>query len=203
VPRNGHGGGLTPSQQRHLTGIQAELSRLARYDDESIVHSRWIMQRYDCGCFPGLLPARKAAARAAWHEAGHAVAALAVGARFSSASIHHSCRTEGRVHGIRGASELAFVIDAAGQIAERLMNWTMLTRDDELRAWLPTWRGDGGDARHFRRALGPLFRGDAFGAWRYSEQTLVPQRLAIQRVARALLVHPRYLPYEVVRAVAR
>ncbi|HUL25735.1 MAG TPA: hypothetical protein VLW44_08170, partial [Streptosporangiaceae bacterium] len=97
----------------------------------------------------------------------------------------------------------AFVIDAAGQIAERLMNWTMLTRDDELRAWLPTWRGDGGDARHFRRALGPLFRGDAFGAWRYSEQTLVPQRLAIQRVARALLVHPRYLPYEVVRAVAR
>jgi len=194
---------MTPSQQRHLAGIQAELSRLVRYDDESIVNGRWIRQRYDCGCFPGLLPARKAAVRAAWHEAGHAVAALAVGARFSSASIHHSCRTEGRVHGIRGASELAFVIDAAGQIAERLMNWTMLTRDDELRAWLPTWQGDGGDARHFRRALGPRFRGDELGAWRYSEETLVPLRLAIRQVARALLVHPRYLPYEVVSAVAR
>ena len=194
---------MTPSQQRHLAGIQAELTRLARYDDESIVNGRWIRQRYDCGCFASLLPARKAAVRAAWHEAGHAVAALAVGARFSSASIHHSCRTEGRVHGIRGASERAFVIDAAGQIAERLMSWTMLTGDDELRAWLPTWQGDGGDARHFRRALGPRFPGDELSAWRYSEQTLVPLRLAIRQVARALLVHPRYLPYEVVSAVAR
>jgi hypothetical protein len=148
------------------------------------------------------MPARKAAVAAAWHEAGHAVAALEVGARFSSASIHHGCRTEGRVHGIRGASELAFVIDAAGQIAERLRNWTMPERDDELRAWLPTWKGDGGDARHFRRALGPRFGRDELRAWRYSEETLAPLRLGIAQVARALLVHPRHLPYSVVAALA-
>ena len=87
---------------------------------------RWVRQRYDCGCYPSLAPARQAAVRTAWHEAGHAVAALAVGARFSSASIHHGHRSEGRVHGVTGAHEDAFVIDAAGQIAERLMNWTML-----------------------------------------------------------------------------
>jgi hypothetical protein len=194
---------MKPSEQRHLAAIQAELRRVIRYDDESIVNDKWIRQRYYCGCFPGLRPARAATVRAAWHEAGHAVAALEVRARFSSASIHHSCDTEGRVHGIRGAGELAFVIDAAGQIAERLMGWTMLTRDDELRAWLPSWKGHGGDAKHFRRALGPRFTGDEFGAWRFSEQTLVPLRLAIRQVARALLVHPRYLPYDVVRAIAR
>jgi hypothetical protein len=198
--RNGH---LTPGEQRHLAGIQAELRRVVRYDDQSIVNDKWIRQRYDCGCFPSLAPARAATVRAAWHEAGHAVAALEVGARFSSASIHHSCTTEGRVHGIRGAGELAFVVDAAGQIAERLMGWTMLTRDDELRAWLPTWKGDGGDAKHFRQALGPRFRDDEFGAWRFSEQTLVPLRLAIRQVARALLVHPRYLRYQLVTAIAR
>ena len=33
------------------------------------------------------------------------------------------------------------------------MNWTMLERDDDLRAWLPGWKSDGGDARHFRQAL--------------------------------------------------
>src|SRR5262249_36695730 len=140
--------------------------------------------------------------RAAWHEAGHAVAALEVGARFSSASIHHGCATEGRVHGIRGAGELAFVIDAAGQIAERLMSWTMLDRDDELRAWLPTWKSDGGDARRFRRALGPRFGQDELRAWRYCEAVLAPQRLRIRQVARALLVHPRHLPYDVVTAIA-
>jgi hypothetical protein len=197
------GTGIKPSEQHHLAEIQAELSRVVRYDDESIVNDRWIRQRYDCGCFPSLVPARKAAVATAWHEAGHAVAALRVGARFSSASIHHGCDAEGRIHGIRGAGDLAFVIDAAGQIAERLMNWTMLARDDELRAWLPTWKGDGGDARRFRRALGPRFGNDDFGAWRYSEETLLPLRLNIRQVARALLVHPRYLPYNVVAAIAR
>jgi hypothetical protein len=166
------------------------------------VNDKWVRQRYDCGCFPSFAPARKAAVRTAWHEAGHAVAALELGARFSSASIHHSCRTEGRVHGIRGASELAFVVDAAGQIAERLMSWTMLERDDELRAWLPTWKGDGGDARHFRRALGPRFGRDELRAWRYSEAALVPLRPKMAQVARALLVHPRYLPCCVVAAIA-
>lgn len=193
---------MKPSEQRDLAGIRAELSRVVRYDDESIVNGKWVMQRYDCGCFPSLRPARAAAVTAAWHEAGHAVAALAVGARFSSASIHHGCATEGRVHRIRGAGELAFVIGAAGQIAERLMGWTMLAGDEELRAWLPTWRGDGGDTRHFRRSLGPRFGGDEVGAWRYSESTLVPRRLAIRQVARALLVHPRHLPYDLVAAIA-
>jgi hypothetical protein len=193
---------MKPSEQRHLAGIQAELSRVIRYDDESIVNDKWVRQRYDCGCFSSLMPARKAAVRAAWHEAGHAVAALEVGARFSSASIHHGCGSEGRVHGIRGASELAFVIDVAGQIAERLMSWTMLERDDELRAWLPTWKSDGGDAQRFRRALGPCFGQDELRAWRYSEEILAPQRLKIRQVARALLVHPRHLPYNVVIAIA-
>lgn len=192
---------MNPSQQRALAQIRSGLSRAARYDDESIVNSAWIRQRYDC-CFPGFAQARQAAVRAAWHEAGHAVAALTIGASFSSASIHHGRDTEGRVHGIRGAGELAFVVDAAGQIAERLRDWTMLAADDELRAWLPTWRKDGGDARHFRQAIGPRFGTDEFGAWRYSEDMLVPVRLKIRQVARALLIHPRHLPHSVVRAIA-
>jgi hypothetical protein len=193
---------MKPADKRVLAGIEAELSRVIRYDDESIVHSTWIRQRYDCGCFGGLAAARMATARTAWHEAGHAVAALAVGARFSSASIHHSCRSEGRVHGVRAAGDLAFVIDSAGQVAERLMNWSMLERDDDLRAWLPTWKGDGGDARRFRRALAGRFDSDELGAWRHAEETLTPLRLKIRQVARALLVHPRYLPYDVVTAIA-
>jgi hypothetical protein len=192
---------MKPSETRVLAAIRSELSRVVRYDDESIVHDRWIWQRYDCGCFPSLAPARKATVRTAWHEAGHAVAALAIGTRFSSASIHHGSGTEGRVHGIRAAGELGFVIDAAGQIAERLMNWTMLEHDDELAAWLATWQSDGGDARRFRRALGERFGADECGAWRYSEQLLIPARLRIRQVARALLVHPRHLPYDVVAAI--
>jgi hypothetical protein len=187
---------------RVVAGIQAELSRVVRYDDESIVTDKWIRQRYDCGCFPGFGPARKAVVATAWHEAGHAVAALTLGARFSSASIHHSHGSEGRVSGLAAGTELAFVIDAAGQIAERLMNWTMLERDDELRAWLADWKGDGGDARRFRRSLTKRFGDDECAAWRYSERVLAPQRLKIRQVARALLVHPRYLPYDVAAAIA-
>jgi len=193
---------MKPAEQRALAGIRAELSRVVRYDDESIVNDLWLRQRYDCGCFPRLAGARTTAVETAWHEAGHAVAALAVGARFSSASIRHACDQEGRVHGITGATDLAFVIDAAGQIAQRLRNWTMLERDDELRAWLPTWKRDGGDARRFRRGVRERFGADECGAWRRSEQLLTPLRLTIREVARALLVHPRHLPYAVVAAVA-
>jgi hypothetical protein len=193
---------MKPSETRALAEIRAELTRVIRYDDESIVNGRWVRQRYDCGCFPAFTPARKATVRAAWHEAGHAVAALAVGARFSSVSIHHGRDNEGRVHRIRSAADLGFIIDAGGQIAERLMNWTMLERDGELRAWLPTWKGDGGDAKHFRQAISERFGNDEFGAWRYSEQLLTPLRPKIRQVARALLVHPRYLPYRVAAAIA-
>jgi hypothetical protein len=193
---------LKPSDGRLLAEIRAELNRVIRYDDESVVNDKWIRQRYDCGCYLSFTPARRATVRTAWHEAGHAVAALAVGARFSSASIHHGRDTEGRVHGIRGASDQAFVVDAAGQIAERLMDWTMLEDDAELRAWLAAWRGDGGDARHFRRALAARFGHDELGAWRYSEEALIPLRLKIRQVARALLVHHRHLPYPVVAAIA-
>jgi hypothetical protein len=192
---------LKPAEKRVLAAIQAELSRVIRYDDESIVHDTWIMQRYDGG-FPSFAPARKSAVGTAWHEAGHAVAALAVGARFSSASIRHGRDNAGRVHGISGADDLAFVIDAAGQIAERLMNWTMLESDDALREWLPTWQADGGDAKRFRRSLRGRFGSDEFSAWRYSEEMLAPLRLKIRLVARALLVHPQYLPYSVVAAIA-
>jgi hypothetical protein len=192
---------LTPAERRVFEMIWGELRQALRYDDESIVHSRWIRQRYDCGCYASLAPARQAAVRTAWHEAGHAVAALAVGARFSSASIHHGHRSEGRVHGITGAGHDGFVVDAAGQIAEQLMNWTVLDRDADLEAWLTAWRGDGGDARRFRRSIASLGAGE-IAAWRYSEQLLTPRRLQIRQLARALLVHPRHVPYNVAAAVA-
>ena len=191
---------MTPAQARTLAQIQAELARLVRYDDESIVHEAWIRQRYDLGA-ASYAPARTAAVRTAWHEAGHAVAALAVGARFSSASIRQGSGTQGRVHGIRIDAADAFVIDAAGQIAERLRDWSMPAGDDELRAWLPTWRADGGDARRFRRDIAVRFGGDEVAAWRHCEQALIPHRPGIRQVARALLVHPRHLPYAVVAAV--
>lgn len=190
----------TPAQQRTLAGINAGLAKMIRYDDESLVHEMWIRQRYDCGCYRTYGPARKAAVRTAWHEAGHAVAALATGARFTSASIHHGRDSEGRVHRIRGGGDSGFVIDAAGQIAERLMTWTM-PDDDELVRWLPTWRADGGDARRFRRGIASRFPDDEPGAWRYSETVLVPLRPAVRHLARALLLHPRHLPYPVVAAV--
>jgi hypothetical protein len=194
---------VTPAERRTLTQVQAELARLVRYDDESIVHPVWISQRYDLGAAASYAPARTAAVQTAWHEAGHAVAALAVGARFSSASIRHGRGSQGRVHGIGGGDgDRAFVIDAAGQIAERLRDWSMLTDDDQLRAWLPTWRADGGDAARFRRGMRARFGTDEVSAWRYCEQELTPLRLRIRQLARALLVHPRYLPYEVAAAVA-
>ena len=111
---------MTPAERGHLARVRAELSRLVRYDDESIVHEVWIRQRYDLGAASSFAPARTAAVRTAWHEAGHVVAALAIGARFSSASIRHGAASQGRVHGISGGGDQAFVIDAAGQIAERL-----------------------------------------------------------------------------------
>lgn len=193
---------MTPGQRRTVEQIDADLARLVRYDDESVVHETWIRQRYDCGCYPTYGPARRAVVRTAWHEAGHAVAALAIGAQFSSASIHHGRDSEGRVHRIRGAADRAFLIDAAGQIAERLIDWTMLERDDDLTRWLPTWRGDGGDARHFRRSIQRRFGTDEIAAWRHSEAVLVPLRPRIRRLARALLIHPRHLPYSVVAVLA-
>jgi hypothetical protein len=192
---------LTPAERRVFEMIWGELRQALRYDDESIVHSRWIRQRYDCGCYASLAPARQAAVRTAWHEAGHAIAALAVGARFSSASIHHGHRSEGRVHGITGVGQDGFVVDAAGQIAEQLMNWTVLAQDADLEAWLVAWRGDGGDARRFRRSIAAL-GADEIAAWRYSEQLLAPRRLQIRQLARALLVHPRHVPYNVAAALA-
>jgi len=192
---------LTPAERRIFEAIRAELRQAIRYDDESIVHARWIRQRYDCGCYNSLAPARQAAVRTAWHEAGHAVAALAVGAKFSSASIHHGHRSEGRVHGITGAGQDGFVVDAAGQIAEQLMHWTVLERDADLQEWLTGWRGDGGDARRFRRSIAAL-GAEEVAAWRYSEQLLTPLRLEIRQLARALLVHPRHVPYNVAAALA-
>jgi hypothetical protein len=194
-------GPMTPAQRRTLARIQAELGRLVRYDDESIVHDTWIRQRYDLG-FESFAPARKDAVTAAWHEAGHAVAALSVGAAFSSASIYHGRDSGGRVHGVKAAGEQGFVIDAAGQVAERLRDWTLPQNEADMRAWLAGWRDDGGDARRFRRGMAARFGDDELAAWRYSVDLLTPLRPKIRLVARALLVHPRYLPYSVVAAVA-
>jgi len=192
---------LTLAQRRTVKAVEAELARLARYDDESLVHEAWIRQRYGGGLAASYAPARAEAVRTAWHEAGHAIAALAVGARFSSASIRAGSGSAGRVHAIRGGGELSFVIDAAGQIAERLRDWS-LPGDAEAAAFLRGWRADGGDARRFRAASSARFAGDEAAAWQYSVQVLTPLRPRIARLARGLLVHPRYLPYAVAAAVA-
>jgi hypothetical protein len=211
-------GPVKPSELRMLAQVQADLARLIRHDDESVVADQWGRQRYESGAFAGLSAARAAAVRTAWHEAGHAVGALAVGARFSSASIHYGGAgaagagaaagrrgSAGRVHGVTGAGAESFVVDAAGQIAERLMDWTMLDTDAALGQWLPAWRSDGGDARRFRQAIAarPGREGwDEMTAWRHSEAVLTPRRLQVREVARALLVAPRHLPYAVVAAIA-
>jgi hypothetical protein len=193
---------MTPVRQRTLAAIEAELARLIRYDDESVVHEAWIRQRYQGGFAASYAPARSTAVQTAWHEAGHAVAALAVGARFSSASIRAGGSTSGRVHSIQGGGDLSFVIAAAGQVAERLRDWTLPESDQDLSRWLAGWRADGGDARRFRAGLRDRFGDDEAAAWRYTVALLTPHRLAIRQLARALLVHPRYVPYEVAAAIA-
>jgi len=193
---------MTPARRRQFDTISAGLARLVRYDDESVVHEQWIRQRYDGGYAQTYQPARIAAVITAWHEAGHAVAALATGARFSSASIRHSATSAGRVHAITSGGREAFVIHAAGQIAERLRDWTTLDEDGDLAAWLKSWRDDGGDARHFRAAIKPASGSTAeMAAWRDAEQILTPRRPQIRQLARALLIDPRYLPYEVCQAI--
>jgi hypothetical protein len=197
---------VTPAQQRTLDTITVTLTRLARYDDESVVHDAWIRQRYDGGFAASYAPARAAAVRTAWHEAGHAVAALATGARFSSASIRAGGSSAGRVHSVRGGGELAFAVDAAGQVAERLRDWSLPADDQALAAWLAAWRRDGGDARRFRAAIAGRYgtgRAAEAAAWRDSVALLTPLRPRIRQLARALLVHPRYLPYEVAAAVVQ
>jgi hypothetical protein len=178
------------------------LARLVRHDDESVVNERWIRQRYDGFYAASYLPARSAAVVTAWHEAGHAVAALAIGARFRSASIYHATDSSGRVHGISVPRDQAFVVDAAGQLAERLRDWTLPGSDPELRTWLAGWKSDGGDARRFRRDIKASYGSDEMAAWRHSERLLTPLRPRIRQVARALLVHPKPLPYPVVAALA-
>jgi hypothetical protein len=194
---------VTPGEQRTLSSVTAELARLVRYDDESLVHHAWIRQRYEGGYAASYAPGRKEAVCTAWHEAGHAVAALAVGAHFSSASIRAGGRSAGRVHSITGGGPDAFVVDAAGQVGEGLRGWTLPSSDAELRAWLGSWRDDGGDARRFRAGLaGTRFAGDEAAAWRYCVDVLTPLRLQIRSLARGLLVWPRHLPYPVAAELA-
>jgi len=193
---------LTAAQRRTLAAVEAELARLERYDDESLVHEAWIRQRYDGGFAASYAPARTEAVRTAWHEAGHAVAALCVGSRFSSVSIRAGSGSAGRVHAIRADSELAFVIHAAGQVAERLRGWSLPESDADVAAFLHRWRADGGDAKRFRAAITARFAGNEAAAWRYSATFLTPSRPRIARLARGLLVHPRHLPYEVAAAIA-
>jgi hypothetical protein len=198
---------VTPAEQRTLSSVRAELARLVRYDDESVVHDAWIRQRYQGGYAETYAPARKEAVVTAWHEAGHAVAALAVGARFSSASIRAGGRSAGRVHSITGSGTSigtgAFVIAAAGQVAEGLRGWTLPSSDADVRAWLASWRDDGGDARRFRATLaGTRYAADEAGAWRHCVDVLTPLRLQVRTLARGLLAWPRHLPYAVAADLA-
>lgn len=183
--------------------MRADLARSRAYDDESVVHDAWIRQRYQGGFAETYAPARKEAVVTAWHEAGHAVAALAVGARFSSASIRAGGRSSGRVHSITSGGTDAFVIAAGGQVAEGLRGWTLPSSDAEVRTWLAAWRDDGGDARRFRAGLaGTRFAGDEAAAWQHCVDLLTPLRLQVRTLARALLVWPRHLPYAVAAELA-
>ena len=201
---------LTPAERQTLSAVTAILESRIRYDDESVVHDTWIRHRYDGGYSASYAPARAQVVATAWHEAGHAVAALATGARFSSVSVRAGRDSGGRVHAVQPAGELAFVIAAAGQIAEGLRAWTLPGSDAELTAWLEGWKDDGGDARAFRRALGGRGPGGPQGpggraeisAWRQAEALLTPRRLQIRQVARALMAWPRHLTYPVVQAIA-
>lgn len=183
--------------------MRSELARLIRYDDESLVHDAWIRQRYQGGFAETYVPARKEAVATAWHEAGHAVAALSVGARFTSASIRAGGRTSGRVHSITGGGADGFVIAAGGQVAEGLCGWTLPSPGPDLLAWLASWRDDGGDARRFRAGLaGTRFARDEAGAWQHCVDVLTPLRPQIRSLARGLLVWPRHLPYAVAAELA-
>jgi hypothetical protein len=194
---------VTPGELRTLSSVRAALARLERYDDDSVVHDDWIRQRYQGGFAETYAPARKEAVSTAWHEAGHAVAALAVGARFSSASIRAGGRSSGRVHSITGGGDGAFVIAAGGQVAEGLRGWTLPSPGAEAAAWLASWRDDGGDARRFRAGLrGTQFAGDEGAAWQHCVQLLTPLRLQIRSLARGLLAWPRPLPYAVAADLA-
>jgi hypothetical protein len=194
---------VTPGEQRTLSSVRAELARLVRYDDESLVHDAWIRQRYQGGYAETYAPARREAVVTAWHEAGHAVAALAVGARFSSASIRAGGRSSGRVHSITGGGQGGFVIAAGGQVAEGLRGWTLPSSSAEVRAWLASWRDDGGDARRFRAGLAVTRYASAEAdAWQYCVDLLTPLRLQVRQLARGLLVWPRHLPYAVAAELA-
>ena len=195
---------MTSGEQRTLSAVRAELARLVRYDDESLVHDAWIRQRYQGGYAETYAPARREAVATAWHEAGHAVAALAVGARFSSASIRAGGRTSGRVHSIAGGGAAdGFVIAAGGQVAEGMRGWTLPAAGAELQAWLASWRDDGGDARRFRAGLaGTRFARDEAAAWQHCVDLLTPLRPQVRSLARGLLAWPRHLPYPVAAELA-
>ena len=101
----------------------------------------------------------------------------------------------------RPAGDLAFVVDAAGQIAEQLCAWTLLD-DDRLREWLPTWRDDGGDARRFRANIRQRFGTDEFAAWRYAEATPHPAAPEDPPGSPRPPGPPKHLPQAVVAALA-
>src|ERR1700755_2995940 len=161
------GSALSPAQVRAVADIRAELTRLVRHDDESVVNERWIRQRYDGFYAATYLPARSAAVVTAWHEAGHAVAALAIGGRFRSASIYHATDSSGRVHGITVPRDQAFVVGPAGPLAEPLPRSA-----PDRRAWRAGGRPAGGAARRFRRDLQATYGSDEVGAWRHCERLL-------------------------------
>ena len=68
---------MTPAQQRAVASIRTELSRLIRYDDESIVNDLWLRPRYDSGHFATLGDARRASVVTAWSDSARSMVSLA------------------------------------------------------------------------------------------------------------------------------
>ncbi len=51
---------LTPAQRRTVAVIEAELQRSSATTTSRSCTARWVRQRYDCGCYASLAPARQA-----------------------------------------------------------------------------------------------------------------------------------------------
>ena len=185
-----------------MAAIEAELGRLIRYDDESIVHEAWIRQRYEKGFAASYAPARSGAVTHRVARGGPR-GRRAVGGSAVQLGEHPGGRIDvgpGALDPGRRGTVLRHRRGGPGRRAAQGLDAAGIRRGAPH--WLASWRADGGDARRFRAGLRDRFGDDEAAAWRFTAATLTPLRLQIRQLARALLVHPSYLPYEVAAAIA-